>query len=298
MSDKIQFKVGNKYENRKGLFEVISIRGDSMIIQWENGEKISTSIEFQQGIIEEMEKERQGREGIKRKYSVNLKKRQGRKLILGNEFNGFKQGDFKGNVTGTTWRRRSCLGGAVTQRLDAGKFDFNSWAVYRRPVIHWADIKHHGSENTWLQAKFLAQLDESNLYYGFYIERSNKPSDKRTDWDAFLSWVKNIENERWLNKISMDNDLSIYDKEQRSFKGVIKSRNYHWKIHGQEGEDMNIDSFSAFLSTLPEIIWVDLVIVKIENKKEVLNKRESIAEDISKLFEILMPLYKAIRHTR
>ena len=57
MSDKIQFKVGNKYENRKGVFEVISIKGDSMIIQWEKGEKISTNIEFQQRIIEEIEKE-------------------------------------------------------------------------------------------------------------------------------------------------------------------------------------------------------------------------------------------------
>ena len=32
-----------------------------MIIQWENGDKISTNIEFQQRIIEEMEKERQGK---------------------------------------------------------------------------------------------------------------------------------------------------------------------------------------------------------------------------------------------
>jgi hypothetical protein len=288
MSDKIQFKVGNKYENRKGLFEVISIKGDSMIIQWENGEKISTNIEFQQRIIEEIEKEKQESNS---KKILNPKQTHRGTSHFGKIFNGFKESDFKGNVTGTNWRSRSCLGGAVTQRLDAGKFAFNSWAIYRRPIIHWADIKHRESEKTWLQAKFLAQLDDSNLYYGFYIERSNKPSDKRTDWDAFLSWVSNIENERWLNRISIENDLSICDKEQRSFKGVIKSHNYKWRIHEQEDKD--IDSLSAFLSSLPETIWVDLIIAKIENKKDVLNKGESIADDISKLFEILMPLYKA-----
>jgi hypothetical protein len=44
---------------------------------------------------------------------------------------------------------------------------------------------------------------------------------------------------------------------------------------------------------LDETIWLDLIIAKIESKNEVLNKGESIADDISKLFEILMPLYKA-----
>ena len=274
MSDKIQFQVGIKYENRKGVFEVISIKGDSMIIQWENGEKISTNIELQQRIIEEMEKERQERERLEPKDNVTIQKHQRKTLNFGKIFNGFREGDFKGNVTGTNWRSRSCLGGAVIQRLDAGKFVFNSWASYRMPIIQWADIKHREKEKAWLQAKFLAQLDENNLYYGFYIERSNRPSDTQTDWNAFLSWASNIENERWLNKICIGNNLSIYDnyvKKERSFKGTIKSHNNKWRMHEQEDKD--IESFPAFLNSLPETIWVDLIIGKIENKEDVLNKR-------------------------
>ena len=294
MSDKIQFKVGNKYKNRKGVFEVISIKGDSMIIQWENGKKISTDIEVQQRIIEGMEKERQERERLEPKDNINLKKHQRKTSILGNKFNGFKESDFKRNVTGTNWRSRRYLGGAVTERLYPNKFRFNSWAIYRMPTVQWDDIKHREREKSLLQAKFFAQLDESNLYYGFYIERSNKSSDKRTDWNAFFSWVSNKENEIWLNKICIENDLSIYDKydkEERSFKGTIKSHNNKWRIHGEEHKD--IDSLSVFLSSLDETIWLDLIIAKIESKNEVLNKGESIADDISKLFEILMPLYKA-----
>jgi len=289
MSDKIQFKVGDKYKNRKGLFEVISIKGNSMIIQWENGEKISTETALQQRIIEDMEGERQESIRSEPKDNMNSKINHRGTSHFGKKFNGLEESDFKGNVAGTNWRSRSCLGGAVTERLDVDKF--NSWAIYRMPTIHWDDMKHRESGKAYLQAKLFVQLDESNLYYGFYIEHSDKSSNKRTDWNAFLSWVSNIENEIWLNKISIENDLSIYDKEEKSFKGIIKSHNNKWRIYRKEYED--IDSLSAFLSSLPETNWLDLIIAKTENKKEVLNKGESIADDISKLFEILMPLYKA-----
>ena len=92
-----------------------------------------------------------------------------------------------------------------------------------------------------------------------------------------------------LNKLCIENDLSIYDKGEKSFKGIIKSRNNKRKIRGEGHED--IDSLSVFLSGLDETIWPGLIIAKIENEKEVLDKGESIADDISVLFKILMPLY-------
>ena len=71
--DNNQFIVGDKYINRKGLFEVISIKDDSMSIQWGNGEKVSTTIKFQQSIIEGMERERQERIRLELKDKINLK---------------------------------------------------------------------------------------------------------------------------------------------------------------------------------------------------------------------------------
>ena len=72
--EKDQFIVGDKYRNRKGLFEVISIKDDSMTIQWDNGEKISTTVKFQQSIIEGMERERQEGIRLELKDKINLKK--------------------------------------------------------------------------------------------------------------------------------------------------------------------------------------------------------------------------------
>jgi uncharacterized Zn finger protein len=46
-SNEFEFMVGEKYENEKGIFSVMSIEKDKMVIQWANGEEIQTSIEFQ-----------------------------------------------------------------------------------------------------------------------------------------------------------------------------------------------------------------------------------------------------------
>jgi hypothetical protein len=46
-STEFEFLVGEKYENEKGIFSVMSIEKDEMVIQWANGEEIKTAIEFQ-----------------------------------------------------------------------------------------------------------------------------------------------------------------------------------------------------------------------------------------------------------
>ena len=58
MSEKIDFKVGQKYENMKGIYEVISINRDSLIIRWENGDQTPTPIDTQRRIIERMQREK------------------------------------------------------------------------------------------------------------------------------------------------------------------------------------------------------------------------------------------------
>src|SRR5512143_239673 len=45
-----EFIVDEKYENEKGIFRVMSIEKDEMVIRWANGEEVQTSIEFQSRI--------------------------------------------------------------------------------------------------------------------------------------------------------------------------------------------------------------------------------------------------------
>lgn len=295
MIEKIDFNVGHKYENMKGVYEVISISGDSMIIRWENGEQTSTPIDLQRKIIERMQREKEERDIKKIQNEPKKPKHKNNKFTSkhGAKFKGFKESDFKKNVTETNWRSRSCLGGAVTERLYSDRFNFNSWAVYRMPAIHWKDVKHRGRDDIWLQAKFIAQVDENYLYYGFYIERSDNPTDVKNDWNTFISWLKDAKNESWLNEIVSEHNLGIYDLEENSFSGTIKSFNEKWKIHNNKIHSEGMLSLSNFLDKLPKKCWIDLHIAKKVSKDEVLIKGEKIADDISALFEILMPLYEA-----
>ena len=301
MSENIEFKVGHKYENMKGVYEVISISGDSMIISWENGERTSTPIDLQRKIIQRIQQEKQERDTDRIQGQTKEPKHQNKEGTskYGAKFKGFKESDFKKIVTETNWRSRNCLGGAVTERLFSDKFNFNSWAAYRMPIIHWVDIKHRGRDHKWLQAKFFAQVDENYFYYGFYIERSSNPADTKNDWNAFIWWLKDAKNEYWLNEIVSEHTLCIYGLDEKGFSGTIKSFNEKWKIHNSEIDSEEILSLSNFLDTLSKECWIDLHIAKKVNKDEVLVKGEKIADDISTLFEALMPLYEAsVAHSK
>jgi hypothetical protein len=59
----IQFEVGEKYENMKGVYEVLSVEGNSMQIRWESGEEIMTTVTLQRQIIMRMAQEQRNRKG-------------------------------------------------------------------------------------------------------------------------------------------------------------------------------------------------------------------------------------------
>lgn len=59
----IEFSVGEKYENVKGVYEVLSIQGNTMRIRWESGEEIDTTASLQNQIIMRMRREQPDREG-------------------------------------------------------------------------------------------------------------------------------------------------------------------------------------------------------------------------------------------
>jgi hypothetical protein len=68
MTDDFSFEVGAIYENMKGTYEVISIHKNEMVIRWDNGNKIATTVDLQKRIIERMtlEKESEHRERQKK----------------------------------------------------------------------------------------------------------------------------------------------------------------------------------------------------------------------------------------
>jgi hypothetical protein len=60
-----------------------------------------------------------------------------------------------------------------------------------------------------------------------------------------------------------------------------------------KGHEQEIESLADFLDSLTDSTWVDLQIAKIVEKDEVVPRGVEIADDIARLFELLMPLYEA-----
>ncbi|MCK4488345.1 MAG: hypothetical protein KAU38_16490, partial [Desulfobacterales bacterium] len=112
-------------------------------------------------------------------------------------------------------------------------------------------------------------------------------------WNAFIAWLRDAKNDSWLNKVVSEHDLSIYDiKEEGAFTGTIMSAGGKWRLFN-EGQEQEIESLADFLEDLTDSTWVDLQIAKIVKKDKVVTRGVEIADDIARLFEILMPLYEA-----
>jgi hypothetical protein len=284
----IEFKIGQEHENMKGVYKVLAIDRDAMCIRWESGEEVTTTVALQSRIIERMHQERaliRAKKGRKRK--------QPKPLEYVSEFEGLKEDDFSEDVAGATWRHYDSLGGAVAIRLNSDKFNIASWPRYGLSAIHWDDLNHRRHDDFRLQTKFFARLDESCLYFGLDIERSNQGKDAKDEWDAFITWLRDAKNDAWLNKVVYEHDLSIYDmKEEGAFTGTIMSAGGKWRLFN-EGQNQGIESLADFLDDLTDTTWVDLQIAKIVEKDEVVTHGVEIADDIAQLFEMLMPLYEA-----
>jgi len=77
VADDFQFEVGATYENMKGIFEVISIQRDTMVIRWKNGNEVATTVDVQKRILERKayEEQLQEQENIKSQEKVKKPKR-------------------------------------------------------------------------------------------------------------------------------------------------------------------------------------------------------------------------------
>ncbi len=286
--NQIEFEVGGKYENMKGTYEVLSINDDTMQIRWETGEEAETDIDFQRRIIERMEFEQQ--------QLVEKKAKKARKASGGGrvKFEGLKESDFSKKVSGTIWRRRSCLGGAVKVFSESDRLDIKSWSIARKPMIQWADVRHRNSDIFNYQGKFFVRLNEDHLYCGYCIERSKKAEKNLGDWDIFLSWLADNENEQHLKDLAFDRNLVIYQlNKDGDIAWKIQSINGEWRMN-KKGQEKTLDSLSDFLNKMSEgLRRIDLQIAKTFEKKDVIEKGIGIADDISAIFESLFPIYKA-----
>jgi hypothetical protein len=289
MNEDIRFEVGEKYENMKGTFEVVSIHRDQMEIRWDTGEEISTSIALQQRIIERMRHEKE----MEKEQLILKKKAKASTSQARKSFSGLELGDFGLAVSKTAWRGRGQLGGIVARKFTSKSFKFNSWAVLRKPEIHWLDIDRQRQKDSASQAKFYARVDDDHLFFGFHVPHPQPSSPETSDWDTLLKWLGKPENDAWLLKQCTSHELYLCDLSEKGFVGTIEARNDQW-VHCQENQKtMVIEAVGSFLSTAAKAGEFDLRIEKRMEKQAAIAKKQNIAADLSALFGSLAPLYAA-----
>jgi len=207
-------------------------------------------------------------------------------------FVGFKEGDFKDTSKDTVWRRQDNIGGAVAKQLRSKNKKFGSWAVLRKPEVHWMDVKRHKRQGPHLGVGFFAQLDQTDLYYGIHIRRSTADgSDEVEGWNPFTIWLTAKENENWLRQIVLSHDLIVSDASKRGFSHDITVSGETWELKDGDARK-EIQSLSSFFEALTDKRQIDLRIQKRIHKEEALSKGENIVEEVATLFNRLMPLYE------
>ena len=286
----IEFVVGETYTNEKGPFKVLSIERNTMVIEWESGESIETTVSFQRRIQERRLWERQMKEKKAAASSSKARSASGRKP--GSTFEGFHPEDFKKAISRTPWRSRSQFGGAVTSRLQSSRLNFNSWAAKRRNEVHWADSDHWKTKSVDYPAKFFARADQDTLAWGFYIERPDPGRKASPDWDRFLAWLRKKENDDWLRGVAREQGLVVYDAHRRSFDGFLEPGENHWELNGLAAAAKQ-NQLVGVIDSWSSDTWLDLMIAKRIPKEEAIERGRDVATDVAFLFVELFPLYEA-----
>lgn len=284
-----EFVVGETYVNEKGPFEVMSIKRDKMVIQWEDGTERETTVEMQLRIQNRRRHEKEMREKSARLAAE--KAHRVSKARGGASFEGLQSNDFREKISRTRWRGRDMLGGDVAHRIESPSFHFQSWAARNKNAIQWADAALWKKKRKALPARFFGNANETSFAWGFCIERSAGEDGLTAGWTAFLEWLQNEENEEWLRAAALEEGLEIYDARKSCFGDVVTAGKKNWSMSDSTAE--SVDSLGAFIEKCPESQRLDLVIGKRIPKKDAIARKKDISDDIAKLISRLMPLYRA-----
>ena len=259
-----------------------------MRIRWDTGEEANASVARQAKILANMDREL---------TEAAAKKRGAVPRAFGEFFRGLQPGDFADDVTGTHWRSREQLGGAVTKLLDV-KEPYNSWSIYGRPEIHWASVARYRQNHASLQTKFFARANAAEILIGLYVERSDKASDNQDDWLKFAAWIAQPKHAAWLHETLRSSGSVITnpyrDWSDLSFYGTMTptEAGYSWSRPGARDVGVPLDQLGRVLSELSTEHWLNLVLGRSIAKDSAVAEGERIAATIADLFNTLLPVYE------
>ncbi len=300
IEQKHPFEVGKKYRNELGEYMVVELDWPDMVIQMEDGNEITSPIALQQRIWERLQEEKRTRKRrAAEKKAATRSTRSKNRSRYGKKFNGLTESDFGPSLAGTSWRRKEELGGLLARYTSERTDDlYDSSPVARRPQVHIVKPAYYRAKDKQHAAKFLFSLDSEEVFYGFYIEKSDKAMDETWDWPRFLkSFASDTQLQATATVAMQELELSWFynlgHEESAGNRYRVVEDGVLQLMDGKEGKAVEWDDFISDLRELPEKTWCDLYLGKSISKQEAIELGVGIANAAASVYAALAPLYDA-----
>jgi hypothetical protein len=288
------FKVGEKYRNRRGEYEVVHLDENDMTVRYNDGNQMTSTIELQARIWGNIQLEEK-RKLLEKQAKKHVAKNPKRKLA----FHGLEESDFKKGVAGTCWRARTALGGYLSQQMsDTTKYDFQSYAIYRRAEVHIVRPVCYEVSHKQQKAKYIFDLNEDYARCGFYIEKRNDEMDDEWDWLRFIKGLNEdlqlqeaVESAMEINSLHWE--VYLWDQG-----GLVAEVNFSpdgllWKeCRENKNHCINWSDFTKRLTAIPINEWCDLHLCKHIDKKDAITEGLQVVENVTEVYRALLPLYE------
>jgi len=289
------FKVGGRYRNRRGEYEVIGLEEPKMMIRYLDGSVLETTVEIQARIWRNIQIEESRETPVRAPIS-----RPGRRRQRGLEFQGLQEHDFQRGVAGTSWRARTSLGGLLAQRMsDATRDHFQSYAIYRRAEVHIAQPSYYDPSRSERDAKFAFDLDAQRARYGFYIEKNDGPMDDTWDWLRFLTALGGDtalqqEVETAMRQLKLHWEVYVWDEGGLIAQVKAAQEGLIWEWQSQDGlGDIAWSDFVSRLRAIETEKWCDLHLCTHMDKDRAIAAGIHIVDPVTTVYRALLPLYEA-----
>ena len=295
------FEIGKEYRNRNGRYQILAIQEPKMAIRYEDGHEAVVTIATQARIWQAMKDEDLQPQKATHSSGADTKFRRG-PVRQGYDFGGLQETDFKDNVAGTHWRSRDSLGGRLAQHLSVTTpYEFESYAIYRRPSVYVYLHDYYDPDNGITYAKFELRLSPEGALYGFYVERADqsRSMDSTWHWRPFLK--------------ALETDQQLQD----SLLQAMRDHNLYWLLQLEEGdgdsfdfkenikvqpgspllwngtEELEWSEFIDRLQAIPSVQWLNVHLVAWSAKEDAVEAGERFAEQVTAVFRAALPLYLA-----
>lgn len=280
----VKFEIDGVYENRRGKYTIIAlddVAGMATIRYRDTGEtatsRVSTLTNAWRSILADRTREAE--------HAARERKR--RAGHLGGRFAGLTESEFSQSFAGTTWRSRHQLAGLVARVLsEESGLDFLSHDIYRwqRAFLAYRGLDDLRIKETGTRrAKFMLEITEAELSFGFYVERNSQEMDENWDWRRF---------ERGLQAGQVQR--IILDAEGTGFRFIAKTGHDEDLWPTDDLRAVALEERVETLLTCPAGAWLNVYLIAAIPKEEALRLGYDLGRRVAERMLPLVPLYKMV----